>query len=125
MGTDNKPKQKCFIKGRERKYITVTFTYKGKYFGLLELENISASSTWVISSNQPLKKDIFSDLLKLHVENDKTVDQIKEAYDKDELISFRRKNHKFLGKIDKETGAREDLSESEIFGWLVGILGEN
>lgn len=125
MGTDNKPKQKCFIKGRERKYITVTFTYKGKYFGLLELENISASSTWVVTSNQPLKNDIFSDLLKLHVDNDESVNKIKEAYDKNDLINFRKKNHKFLKKIDDETKARDDLSDSEIFGWLVGILGRH
>lgn len=125
MGDDGKPKQKCFIKGREREYISVTFRYKEKYFGLLELENISASGTWVVSSNQALKNDIFSDLLKLYVDDDKSVNQIKEIYDQDELINFRKKNHKFLGNIVDETGANEGLSEFEIFSWLVGILGKN
>lgn len=125
MGDDGKPKQKCFIKGREREYITVTFKYKGKYIGLLELENISASSTWVISSNQPLENGIFTNVLKLYVDDDKSVNQIKEVYDKDDLINFRKKNHKLLGKTDEEMRTRDELSESEIMSWLVGILGKN
>jgi len=125
MGADNKPKQKCFIKGREREYITVMFRYKGKYFGLLELENISASSTWVISSNQPLDDGIFSKLLKLYVDDDNSVNEIKTIYDQDEFINFRTKNHKFLGKTDEETGTKDNLSELEVMSWLVGILGKS
>lgn len=125
MGADNKPKQKCFIKGREREYITVTFRYKAKYFGLLELENISASSTWVVSSNQPLENDIFSELLKFYVDDDNSVNEIKTIYNQDEFINFRTKNHKFLGKTDEETGTKDNLSELEVMSWLVGIVGKS
>ena len=113
-GKDGTPNPKCMLHGRERKYITATFRYKGSYVGLLELENSASTSTWVISSKEPFEIEIFERFLELYVEDDKTVNDIKNDNGKDSVIKFRTKNHERISKLE----------EANIIRWVAGVLGK-
>lgn len=107
-GTINK---KSAILGRERQYITATFKYKNSYVGLLELENDASASvsTWVISSKESVTESVFQKFIKLYVNDNMHINDIKKEYDKSTDIKFKTKNHEKNGK-------------SVI--WVAGILGK-
>lgn len=110
-GENGNANPKCKILGRERQYITATFTYKKRYVGLLELENRVSSSTWVMSSKEPFSVELFEDFLDLYVDDNKSINELKNLYDGKSGIKFKTKNHE---KSSKGNEAR----------WLVGVLGK-
>jgi hypothetical protein len=106
---DGTPNKKSVILGRERQYITAAFKYKNSYVGLLELENDASSSvsTWVISSKSPITEDIFKKFIKLYVDDNKHINDMKKEHDGCNGINFKTKNHEKNG---------------ELFRWVVGLL---
>lgn len=111
---DEKPNPKCMIHGREREYITATFKYEDTYVGLLELENTASTSTWVISSKQPFGSDVFDQFLQHYVNENQSIDKIKQNYGVDKPIRFRTKNH------EKST----ILTKEDLIRWAAGVLGK-
>jgi hypothetical protein len=111
---DEKTNPKCIIHGREREYITATFKYEDTHVGLLELENIASTSTWVISSQQPIENDIFDQFLQHYVDENQLIDKIKENYGLGNPIRFRTKNHEKSKVLTKE----------DLIRWAAGVLGK-
>jgi hypothetical protein len=107
-GTLNK---KSAILGRERQYITATFKYKKSYVGLLELENDASASvsTWVISSKSSITEDTFQKFIKLYVNDDKHITNIKNDYKGADTMKFATKNHEKNGESAR---------------WMVGLFGK-
>lgn len=107
---------KCNIEGRQRQYITATFQYKKIYVGLLELENKpgTATSTWVISSVNPVNQSVFDKFLSHFVDEDKKINDMKEEYKNNMQMQFSTKNHE----------RSESLSEEDLMKWMVGVLGK-
>ena len=107
---------KCYIEGRPRQYITATFQYKKIYVGLLELENKTgtATSTWVISSVNPVNKSVFDKFLYYFVDEDKKINDMKEEYKNNTQMRFATKYHE----------RAESLSEEDLKKWMAGVLGK-
>ena len=105
---------KCSIEGRPRQYITATFQYKQTYVGLLELENRqgTATSTWVVSSKEPVTQEVFDKFLHHYIDENLHITNIKKLYKKNINIKFSTKNH--------ERG--ESLNEEDLVKWMVGVL---
>lgn len=115
VNTENeKPNLKCMIHGRERQYITATFKYEDTYVGLLELENVSSTSTWVISSKQPFGSGIFDQFLQHYVDENQSINEIKKNYGLGTKIRFRTKNHEKSKVLTKEVLIR----------WAARVLGK-
>lgn len=113
-GENGNTNPKCIMYGRERQYITATFKYKNSYVGLLELENVAATSTWVISSKSPMQNSVFQKFLYHYVDEDKSINDIKNIYIGNTNIKFKTKNHE----------RSEKLSDTNKAKWLVGLLGK-
>lgn len=111
---NEKPNPKCMIHGREREYITATFKYQESYVGLLELENTASTSTWVISSKNPFGLGIFKQFLKHYVDENQSIDEIKQNYGPEKQIRFKTKNHE----------RSKELTNAELARWAVGVLGK-
>lgn len=114
--TTDRAYARCSIAGRERQYITATFQYGSVYVGLLELENASgsASSTWVISSRQPINQMVFDKFLQHYVDEQMNINDIKDLYRENSELKFATKNHERNEVLKKEDLAR----------WMVGVLGK-
>lgn len=91
---DNK---KCKIKNTNRHFITVTFQYKGYYVGLIELENQSHSSTWVIFSDINITFKVLKSFLGLYIEEDMSIREIKKSH-----VQFKTKNHQKINVLTSE-----------------------
>lgn len=113
-GKDGKANPKCMVHGREREYITATFKYQNSYIGLLELENVASTSTWVISSKHSFGKGIFDQFLKHYIDDNYSIDKIKKMYDKKKQIRFKTKNHEHSKR----------LTEVDLIRWSAGVLGK-
>ena len=111
---EEKQNPKCILSGREREYITATFTYHDIFVGLLELENVTSASTWVISSKMPLKSNIFDQFLDLYIEKNYSIDAIKKMHNKDNPIRFETKNHE----------KSQELVQEDLIRWAAGVLGK-
>lgn len=111
---NEKPNPKCMIHGREREYITATFKYQESYVGLLELENTASTSTWVISSRSPFGLGIFKQFLKHYVDENQSIDEIKQNYGPEKQIRFKTKNHE----------RSKELTNADLARWAVGVLGK-
>ncbi len=111
---NEKPNPKCMIHGREREYITATFKYQESYVGLLELENTASTSTWVISSRSPFGLGIFKQFLKHYVDENQSIDEIKQNYGLEKQIRFKTKNHE----------RSKELTEADLARWAAGVLGK-
>ncbi|MEN4046582.1 hypothetical protein [Sulfurimonas sp. NWX367] len=107
---------KCYVEGRSRQYITAIFQYKTIYVGLLELENKTgtATSTWVISSINPIYQSVFGKFLYHFVDEDKKINDMKEEHKNNMQIRFSTKNHE----------RTENLTEKDLAKWMVGVLGK-
>ena len=114
--TTDRAYARCRIAGRERQYITATFQYISVYVGLLELENSSgsASSTWVISSRQPINQVVFDKFLHHYVDEQMNINNIKDLYTENSELKFATKNH----------GREEKINQNDADKWLIGILGK-
>jgi hypothetical protein len=113
-GENGNANSKCKILGRERQYITATFTYKERYIGLLELENRVSSSTWVLSSKEPFSVELFEGFLDLYVDDNKSINELKKMYDGSLGIKFKTKNHEKTEVLDISNSTR----------WVAGVLGK-
>jgi hypothetical protein len=111
---DEKPNPKCMIHGREREYITATFKYEDSFVGLLELENTASTSTWVISSKYPFGRGVFDRFLKHYVDDNYSIDEIKNKYGPNQQIRFRTKYHE----------RSKDLTKDDLIRWAAGVLGK-
>lgn len=111
-GENGNANPKCMMYGRERQYITATFKYKNSYVGLLELENIAATSTWVISSKNPINNGLFQKFLYHYVDDKMSIDSIRKKYDGSNGIKFKTKNHE----------RSQDLKEVNMAKWTVKVL---
>lgn len=96
---DNK---KCKIKDANRHFITVTFKYKSFYVGLIELENQSHSSTWVIFSNLIINSEVLKTYLGLYIEKDMSISEIKGQGGPNKEIQFKTKNHQKIHVLNSE-----------------------
>ena len=105
---------KCFIYGRARHFITATFQYKKRYVGLLELENNTSTSTWVISSNQPIEDEDYTKFLKLYFEDEIPINTLKELYPGKNGLKFRTKNHE----------SASELEDNHIKKWMIGVISK-
>lgn len=107
-GTLNK---KSAMFGRERQYITATFEYKNSFIGLLELENDASSSvgTWVISSKKPITNNEYQKFIKLYVNDNKHINDIKSEYKESVDLKFTTKYHE---------------KNAEYARWMVGLFGK-
>jgi len=107
---------KCNIEGKPRQYITATFQYNTIYVGLLELENKpgTATSTWVISSVNPVNQSVFDKFLYHFVDEDKKINDMKAEYKNNMQMRFSTKNHE----------RAESLSEEDLKKWMLGVLGK-
>ncbi len=99
----DKINKKCFIYGRLRQYITATFKYNDLYIGLLELENreASASSTWIIISNNFVGERIFDIFLKHYIRDNLSIKDMKIMYKTNQLLRFKTKNHERVKILEK------------------------
>lgn len=113
-GENGKPNSKCMIYGRERQYITATFKYKGKYIGLLELENVASSSTWMIISKNTVNDGVFDKFLNHYVNEDEAINYIKDMHKGNVSIRFKTKNHERSSVLVKDS----------IVKWLAGLLSK-
>lgn len=114
-GENGNANPKCMMYGRERQYITATFKYKDSYVGLLELENIAATSTWVISSKEPINNTTFQKFLNHYVDENMSIDDIRKKYDGHRGgIKFKTKNHE----------RTQDLKETIMAKWTARILSK-
>jgi hypothetical protein len=106
---------KCKIKKRARQYQTATFIYENQHVGLLELENnpSSSSSTWVIISTIPIETEIFNFFINLYFNEDIGIENIIRIYSNTNP-KFTKKNHE----------RNEDLDETQLGKWYVGLLGK-
>lgn len=114
--TTDRAYTRCSIAGRERQYITAIFQYDNVYVGLLELENTSgsASSTWVISSRQPINQMVFDKFLQHYVDEQMNINDIKDLYRENSELKFATKNHE----------RNEVLKDEDLARWMVGMLGK-
>ncbi len=113
-GKNGTPNSKCLIHGRSRQYITATFTYNKTHVTLLELENIHSSSTWVISSKEALKEEIYEIFLNHFIKDNMTINQIKYLYNDTNKLQFKTKNHERV----------KDLTPSDKIKWVIGLLSK-
>jgi len=113
-GGNGNANPKCMIYGRKRQYITATFKYKDSYVGLLELENSSATSTWVVSSKNIVNNKTFQKFLKHFIDENLSINDIREKYKKSDTVKFKTKNH------ERST----ELTQVELSRWTVGVLGK-
>jgi hypothetical protein len=113
-GENGNANPKCTMYGRERQYITATFKYKNSYVGLLELENVAATSTWVISSKSPISNSVFQKFLYHYVDENMSIDCLRKKYDGSTSIKFKTKNHERDNEVGKANLAR----------WVAGVLGK-
>ncbi len=111
---EGKVNPKCMAFGRERQYITATFKYKALYAGLLELENMASTSTWVIVSKSVISSSTFKRFIEHHVDGDEAVNDIKRKYQKDKSTRFKTKNHERSATLTNDNKVR----------WLAGLLGK-
>lgn len=111
-GENGNANPKCMMYGRERQYVTATFKYKNSYVGLLELENVAATSTWVISSRKPIDDIILQKILYEYVDENMSIDDIRKKYTGSSGIKFKTQNHE----------RAKDLEEVNIAKWTVRIL---
>lgn len=113
-GENGNANPKCTMYGRERQYITATFKYKNSYVGLLELENIAATSTWVISSKNPIDNNVFEEFLYHYIDENMSIDDIRKKYNGSANIKFKTKNH------ERES----ELTQVIFLKWVAGVLGK-
>ena len=114
-GENGNANPKCTMYGRERQYITATFKYTDSYVGLLELENVAATSTWVISSKEPISNTTFQRFLNYYVDENMSIDDLRKKYDgRSGGIKFKTKNHE----------RTEDLKETIMAKWTARILSK-
>ncbi|MBU1217631.1 hypothetical protein KJ870_05335 [bacterium] len=113
-GENGNANPKCTMYGRERQYITATFKYKNSYVGLLELENIAATSTWVVSSKKPIDNSVFMGFLHHYIDDNMSIDGIRKKYDGSANIKFKTKNH------ERES----ELTQVIFVKWVTGVLGK-
>lgn len=113
-GENGNANPKCVTYGRERQYITAIFKYKDSYVGLLELENIAATSTWVVSSKNLIDNNVFKGFLYHYIDENMSIDDIRKKYDGSSGIKFKTKNH------ERES----ELTQDNLAKWVVGILGK-
>ena len=113
-GKDGTANPKCMLRGNERQYVAATFRYKNSYAGLLELENSSSTSTWVISSKEAFGAEIFDRFLEHYVEDDIAVNDMKKMYGKESVVRFKTKNHERSSKLEK----------ANVIRWVAGVLGK-
>jgi hypothetical protein len=111
-GENGNANSKCMVYGRERQYITATFKYKNSYVGLLELENVAATSTWVISSRKPIDDILLQKILYEYVDENMSIDDIRKKYIGSSGIKFKTQNHE----------RAKDLEEVNIAKWTVRVL---
>jgi hypothetical protein len=111
-GENGNANPKCMMYGRERQYITATFKYKNGYVGLLELENVAATSTWVISSKNPINNSVFQTFLHHYVDDNISIDGIRKIYDDSNGIKFKTQNHE----------RTQELKEANLVKWTIRIL---
>ena len=111
-GENGNANPKCMIYGREMQYITATFKYKNSYVVLLELENTAATSTWVISSKNPIDNSVFQKFLQHYVDENISIDALRKKYDGSIGIKFKTQNHE----------RTKELNEVNIAKWIVRIL---
>jgi len=113
-GENGNANPKCMMYGRERQYITATFKYKNSYVGLLELENVAATSTWVISSKEPISNTTFQIFLNYYANDNMSIDNLRKKYDGNDGLKFKTKNHE----------RNSELTHDVLAKWVVGILGK-
>jgi len=113
-GKDESANPKCVVSGREREYMIATFQFEETFFGLLELENIGSSSTWVISSKNPLKAQIFDELLEYYVDANHSINEMKKKYDGSSSVKVKIKYHE----------GTTVLTDSDKIRWCAGALGK-
>ncbi|MDD2790281.1 MAG: hypothetical protein PHU40_06375 [Sulfurimonas sp.] len=113
-GENGNANPKCMIYGRERQYITATFKYKNSYLGLLELENSASTSTWIISSKNPIYDSVFQKFLYHYIDENMAIDGIRKMYDGNDGIKFKTKNHERDIEFTQVVLAR----------WVAGVLGK-
>lgn len=111
---DSRVNPKCMLLSKARQYITALFHYKSKYVGLLELENNAPTSTWVISSEKPFGQEIFERFLHHFVDEDMTINQMKELYSGTNGFKFKTKNHE----------KNLNLKDAAKTKWVVGVLSK-
>ena len=106
---------KCKIDKESREYITVTFKYNNIYVGLIEFQNNPTSNmaTWVISSTSNITESTFNSFLKLHFQDNQSINKIKKTYIKS-VPKFNKKSHQ----------AGEELNDSELSKWYLGLLSK-
>lgn len=113
-GENENANPKCVMYGRERQYITATFKYKDSYVGLLELENVAATSTWVISSKNLIDDSVFQRFLYHYVDEDMSIDGLRKMYNGSSDIKFKTKNH------ERDIEFTQDV----LVRWVAGVLGK-
>ncbi len=106
---------KCMMHGRPRQYLTATFIYKNFHVGILELENYpsSASSSWILVSEQKILDSDFHIFIARHFKDLEAINTMKKQ-DKESSIKFTTKNHE----------RNENLTDNEKFKWVVGLIGK-
>lgn len=78
------------------------------------MENVHSSSTWVISSKEALKEDIYEIFLNHFFKDNMTMNQIKNLYNDTDKLQFKTKNHERV----------KDLTSSDKIKWVIGLLSK-